>query len=311
MGFSNVVGTTKSNIKRNKWMAFSTIVVIAIVFCISTFFIGTALISNKAVQYFETKAQVIVYFKTGTPEPEIFNVRDLVRSTDLIEDVIYISESQAVELYMEDYKDDPQLLETITVGTLPASLEVRAKSIDDLLDVMNMLSDEKLTNPYIDDIWYFKDVVDRMSTISDVINAGTIIISIILIGITFALIMITIGFNILSHKDEIEIMHLVGSTDSFIKYPYILEGSYYGLIGTLISSLLFLVPWATMIIVGQGTDMFFTISQQLNGMSLGFLAELNPIFIVCFISVQIVIGTLLGALGSYTAVVKYLKLEEK
>jgi len=306
-----LVKTTKTNIVRNKWLSLSTIFVISIVFTISSFFISLAILSQRTVHFYEKKAQVIVFFKRETPEAEIFKFETLIDNRERVENIEYISKENALEIYKQDFENDPDLIETITADTLPPSLNIRAKSIEDLEVVIREINKEKETNAYIDEVFYFKDVLDSIKTISEVINYGTIILTISLSVITFSLIMVTIGFNILAHKNEIEIMHLVGSTDNFIKLPFILEGAFYGFVGATVSSSLILLPWYISIHYAIGTDFHYWISQLLNDLNLPFLKSFNIQFTLMFYGLQILIGLLFGSISSYTAVLKYLNLKEK
>lgn len=312
MNLSTVLGTTKSNIAKNKWMAFSTIVVIGIVFSISTFFILTTLVIRGGISYYEKRAQIAVYFKTGTPETEIFAVKDKVNDPNKIESITYISESEAVKLYLEYLKDyDPTLVETVTTGSLPASLEVRAKNIDNLFEVLNTINTEKESNPFIDEVVYYQDVVDKLRTISNAISYGGLALVVALSVITFALIMITIGFNIMSHRDEIEVMHLVGSTDSFIRAPFILEGSYYGMLGGLLAAFFIGIPWIIIVSVSKDSSFYLLMSQTLSAFGFDFLVNPSVLPIILFLVIEVVIGIVLGAIASSFAVFKYLNLKEK
>lgn len=309
--FSNIIKTTRSNIKQNRWMSLSTIIVISIVFTITSFFIGAAVISSKAVSYYEKKAQIMIYFTTGTPEDVIISTKEKLFDSTKVESIEYVSEQDAIEIFAQDFSDEEDLVETITVGILPASLEIRAKSASDLDDIMEVVTVEKENNTYIEDIWYFEDVVQKLKTLSSIIHYGGIALVTSLGVITFTLIVITIGFNIMAHSDEIEIMHLVGGSDAYIKTPYIIEGSFYGLIGGIIASIVLLAPWYTAVHLARDTDFYFWLNQQLIDFKLSFLQELNPIFIVSFVASQIFIGITLGAIGSAIAVMKYLNLKDE
>lgn len=302
---------TKANISRNRWLSFATILVISIIFTISSFFIGSATIARKAVSYYETKAQVIVFFKKETPELEIFKFRDDIYDKTLVENVEYISQEDALEIYKEDFKDNPDLIETVTADALPPSIGIRANSIESLQLVIENINTEKERNAYIEDVFYFKDVVDNMKTISKVINMGTIVMIIALSAITLTMINITIGLNILAHKEEIEIMHLVGGTDKYINTPFILEGAVYGATGAFIASLIVLTPIFIAVQYTKDTDFFFWISQLFNDLSLGFITDFTFPFVILFILSLMLIGSLFGSLSSYGAVLKYLKRNDR
>lgn len=306
-----IVETTKKNIKRNKVLSLSTIFVIGIVFMLCSFFISLSIIAKKAVKYYEQKAQVIVFFKKDAPEEEIFEFRDAIYDESLIEDIEYISQDDALEIYREDFADNPDLIATVTADALPPSLEIRASSIDNLIVVIEDINKIRETNAYIDDVMYFKDVVENIKTLSRVINIGSIVLISSLGIISFFLIRLTIGLNIKNHGDEIEIMNLVGSSDSFIKYPYILEGAFYGLIGGVISATIIIIPWYIFIQYLSTTDGYFWISQMIRDFGLDFLLKPDILFLVIYYLIHMLTGILFGGVSSFSAVHKYLEKNGK
>lgn len=311
MAISSIISTTKGNLARNKWMAIASVIVIGIVFTISTLFISVELLSQQAITYLEKKAQVVVYFKPGTKVETINTVKDKVNLPGKIENILYISEEDAVNIYRKDFDFAPDLVDSVTTGTLPSSLEIRANTVQNLVEVKEILLEEKKTNAAIDDITFSQDVLDKLQVISSLINIGGTILVIGLLIITFTLIAITIGFNIQAHKDEIEIMHLVGSSDRFIKAPFILEGALYGFLGGVISCIFTVVPIIVAFTSTNGSYINFSISQQLSKLNLSFIANLDPVFFGVFILIQLTAGILIGSFGSSMAVFKYLNLKEK
>jgi len=303
----HIIETAKKNIKRNRWLSISTVFVSTIVIAISSLFISVAIIAQKAIDYYEMKAQVIVFFKKDAPEADILTFRDKIFNADLIEEIKYISQEEALGIYQQDFADNPDLLSTVTADSLPPSLEVRAKSVDSLLGVIETINKEKETNAYIDEVMYFKDVVDNLKTLSNIINIGSVVLISGLLIITFSLIRITIGFNINAHKEEIQIMHLVGSPDRFIRLPFILEGCFYGLAGGFLASLCILIPWYALIIYTQNTDFAYWFNQVLIDFNLGFLRPVNIAFVLIFILIHSIFGGILGITSSFSAVKKYLE----
>lgn len=308
---SRLVKTTKDNITRNKWLSLSTIFVISIVFTLSSFFIGVGIIGQKAVSYYEKKAQVIVFFKQEAPESEIFKFRDKINDSSLVENVEYVSKEKALEQYKADFVNDPDLVETLSTDTLPPSLGIRAVSAEALEQVITNINEEREKNAFIDDVMYFKDVVSILKGLSKGFNIGISLLIFVLVAITFTLIMITIGFNILAHKDEIEIMDLIGSPPGYIKFPFILEGAVYGIVGALIAASLIIIPWYIIVHSTINTDFHFWITSMLNELSLGFLSSFNIKFTLLSYAVLICSGILFGVLGSSLAILRYLNLKEK
>lgn len=306
-----IFDVTKKNIKRNKLLSFSTIFVTTIVFVISSFFISMAIMGQKAVSYYEQKSQVIIFFTKDTSEADILTLRDKFYDPERIDNIQYISQADALEIYREDFEDNPDLISTVTADSLPPSLEIRATTVDNLLLVIEDINKEKETNASIDEILYFKDVVRNLKTLSRIINIGTIVLISVLSTITFLIIRITIGFNINAHKDEIQVMHLMGSTDKYIRLPFIIEGASYGILGGFISAIFILTPWYIIMSFIQGTEYALWINQMLSDFGLEFLKSFNLTFVLIYFLVHIGIGVILGVLSSVSGIQKYLGLIRK
>ncbi len=310
MSLKNIIKSTRRNIKRNGFLSVSTVFVIMIIFLLCTLFVSASIIAKQGIQFYETKAQVMVFFSRETPEEEIFSFRDKIDNSEIIESIEYVSQDKAFELYKEDFKDDPDLIDTITAEVLPPSLGIRAKSIDDLSLVIEKIAQEKEKNPYIDEVWYFEDVLDTMRAISTAINYAVAIMVPVLSIIAFTLVVITVGFNVTLHKDEIEIMHLVGSDDSYIKWPFKLEGMYYGLVGGIITSALILIPWFILLNYTQNTELYIFVQQTLRDFGLEIITRPNLIFIGGMLGIHILAGLFIGYIGSTIALIKHLNLKK-
>lgn len=307
MNNTRVFSVTTKNIKRNKWLTISTILVSAIVFTLTSVFISASLILSKTVDYYEQRAQVIVFFKKGTEESEIFKFREQINNPEIIDELLYISQEEALEVYKQDFADNPELISTVTADSLPPSLEIRAKSIDSLLTIIEDINIAKESNPNIDDVMYFKDVVNNIKTLSNIINVGGIALISSMILITIALIRVTIGFNIKIHQEEIEIMHLVGSPDKFIRTPFILEGTIYGFVGALLATIIILIPWYSANIYSNGTEFSTWITEMFKDINLSYVLKPDITFIPIYVFIHLIAGSIIGLLSSLSAVKKYLK----
>lgn len=304
---NKLVDTTKKNIKRNRFLSLSTILVASIVLVISSFFISIGILSQKAIKYYEKKAQVIVFFKRDTKETDIMKLKELFNDSLLVESIDYISQEKALAIYKEDFSDNPDLLATVTADSLPPSLEIRAKDVDSLLTLIERINKERETNSSIDEVMYFKDVVNNLRTLSNTIRIASIILISALLVIAFSLIRIAVGFNINSHKDEIKIMNLMGSTNKYIKMPYLFEGAYYGGLGGFIAATLIIVPFYILIVsLMRNPDFSFSFNQILRDLGLTFLRPVNLPFIIIYYLAHILSGILIGLVSSLSAIKKYL-----
>ncbi len=305
---NKIVETTKKNIQRNKFLSLSTIVVSAIVLLISSFFISIGILSQKAIKYYEKKAQVIVFFKRDTKEADIMKIKELFNDPLLVENIDYISQEKALSIYKEDFSDNPDLLATVTADSLPPSLEIRAKDVDSLLLLIEKINKEKETNSSIDEVMYFKDVVNNLKSLSFTIRIASVILISALVVIAFSLIRIAVGFNINTHKDEIKIMNLMGSSSRYIRMPYLFEGAYYGGLGGFIAATLIIVPFYIIVLsLSRNPDFSFSFNQILRDLNVIFLRPINILFLISYYSIHMLSGIVIGIISSISAIKKYLK----
>jgi len=307
MKSKKMLEVTKKNMKRNKVLSTSTVIVTSIVLLISSFFISLGIVAQKGVDYYEKKAQVIVFFKRDTKESDILAIKERLNDEKLVESITYISQKEALSIYKEDFADNPDLLATVTADSLPPSLELRANSVDALMTMIERINKERETNASIDDVIYFKEVVNNLRTISNIIKVSSVVLISALGVIAFSLIRITIGFNINAHKEEIKVMNLVGSPKQYITKPYILEGSIYGALGGLIASSLLIVPFYIILSsLMKDTGFSYWLNQTLRDLGLLFVKPVNILFFVLYMLIHIGVGALIGLISSLSAVKKYL-----
>jgi len=307
MKSKKIFDVTKKNMQRNKVLSVSTVMVTSIVLLISSFFISLGIVAQKGVDYYEKRAQVIVFFKRDTKESDILAVKERLNDEKLVESITYISQEEALSIYKEDFADNPDLLATVTADSLPPSLELKAKSVDALMTMIERINKERETNASIDDVIYFKEVVNTLKAISNIIRISSVVLISALGVIAFSLIRITIGFNINAHKEEIKVMNLVGSPKQYITKPYILEGSIYGALGGLIASSLLIIPFYIILSsLMKDAGFSYWLNQTLRDLGLLFVKPVDIPFFVLYMLIHIGVGALIGLISSLSAVKKYL-----
>lgn len=307
MKSNQIIDVTKKNIKRNRFLAISTILVTSIVILISSFFISLGIIAQKGNEFYEKQAQVIVFFKRDTAEQDILAMKEKWNDETLVESITYTSQEKALADYKETFADNPDLLATVTTSSLPPSLEIRAKSVDALMTMIEQVNQEKEVNASIDDVMYIKELVNNLGTISNIIRISSLILIIGLLVVAFFLIRVAIGFNINSHKEEIKVMNLVGSSKDFIAKPYILEGTSYGALGGLIAATIIIVPFYIFLsYMMRNIEFSYLLNQLLKNWDLLYIQPVNISFLLLYYLVHIVFGGLIGLFSSLNAVKKYL-----
>lgn len=305
---------TLKNIFRNKWLSIATILVGTIVFTTSSLFIGMSLLAQRAVDVTQQRPQIQVYFELQTPEEEVLKVRDQFEKIEGVSEVDYISAEEGAQLYLDyfsDIDDSTEFTEGISEENIQESLTVKTDSLEDLESIVEEVKDAESTNPYIEDVLYHEDFVDQLKAISNRISIGSVAIISLFLFVTVSLTFITISFNIRSHKNEIEIMHLVGSDDSYIRSPFILEGTFYSAVGSMLAALMIFSGYYVFVYRSLQSSTYSLTKDLFTYLDVEFLTDLSPWFVLLFFALHFIVGVLLGSLSSVLAVSKHLRLKTK
>lgn len=192
----------------------------------------------------------------------------------------YSSELDATLSYLED-------------NPLLDSVIVKVKDINSISYVASIIRNYN----GVKSAQYGEETVDKMIAIFDIVKKATVVVVLALILVTAFLISNTIKLTIFSRKSEIEIMRLVGTSNFVIKQPFIIEGFFLGLIGSVIP----------IIVTIYGYILFY---DHFDGYLFSHLIELiKPMSLVWYISgVLAILGGIVGMFGSGRAVRKYLKI---
>ncbi len=283
--------TTLRHIVRSPYQAFAAISISSMTFFLAATFTMVALGSTVVLSYFETRPQVIAFFKDDASAGQIAKTRDKLNSSGLATEVKFVSKEEALNIYREQNKNDPQLLEMVTANILPASLEISAKDAPSLKQLADVIRKE----PLVDEVLFQEDIISAVSKWTRAVR----IVGIALVG-SFSLlalltILIVIGMKISSKKEEVETLNLIGADKWYIITPFLLEGIFYGVSGALIGwgislvSLLYSTPFLVTFLAGL---------------------PLLPIpiwFYFALLAGLLLMGLILGFASSHLAVKRYLR----
>jgi cell division transport system permease protein len=252
------------------------------------------------VQALESRVDVSAYFISDTEEQNILDVQKQLLQLPEIRDVKYVSKEDALKKFTDAHQNDPTVLAALqAVGQNPLlpSLNIRTWKQGDYAKVVNFLSDGEAAG-----IIQKVDYQDRRPVIEK-INAVTTGIQTLgfIIILIFGIAVVLVSFNttrlaIYHARKEIEVMRLVGASNSFIRGPFFMQGVLVGVIATVITNLLFILP----VFLLSGF-----VEQLLPGFSLVryFFFHL-PILIL----LQLAAGIGLGILSSAIAMKRYLEV---
>ncbi len=250
------------------------------------FFLGVG--SQSALKYFETRPQLIIYLKDEAKLQDIEMLQAKIQATGKVKEINYVSKEDALKLYKELFKDKPLLLEMVTANILPASLEISPHELSSVKDLAEELKKESI----VEDFDYEEDVVSSLTEFVSALRKIGLGIAVFLLIISVLTVLVVLGMKISQRKTEIEILKLLGASSSYIRLPLYLEGIFYGLTSAFIS-------WGLSYLAILYSTPFLI--NFLNGVP---LFPVPVIFMLEVLGGLIVLGTIVGFLGSYFAVLR-------
>ncbi len=288
-----------TNFRRNGWLSFATITILSLaLFIISLaglITIGTQLI----VSNLENRISITVSFNPDVTESRILEVKQYLERAREIESIDFVSRDQALETFLSNNGNDPvirQAIDEIGENPLLASLVVRSKNQSDYEKIAKFLE----TSPYQTDINRInfeknRRIFEKLNYIGEAARKFGLAL-----GVAFGVIAVLITFNtiritIYSHRQEFEIMRLVGASNLYVRMPYVFEGILYGLFAGVTAV-------ALVALSAYGLAGFTKGAFPQGDMFQVFVAYLPTIMVS-----TICLGVFLGVISSFIAIHRYLK----
>lgn len=295
-----VVKQGLTNFLRNTWLstAATAVMLVTLTIMLGSVIINLAL--SKEIDNIVKDITVSVYFKEGATENQRTGLnQDLLKQPN-VRKVKYISKDEALRIFSEENKEQPELLDGLTIAknALPASFEVQVLDLGNINPIVKLAESKKYEN-FVEETSYDKNREERIQRIASTqrfITTSSAIAGGVFATISILIILNTIRMAIFTRGEEIRIMQLIGATNAFIRGPFLFEAALYGIVASVIS--LVLVYSA-----------LFTLSQEIN-QYIDFSTVMSFFTGQWYVVVggTLFIGVGIGVLSSLLAMTRYLKL---
>ncbi len=283
------------NLWRNRVMSLAsigsvtaTLIILGLIFLL---ILNIDSLGQGAKEQFDT---VQVYLEDDLSIDKIEKIGDIIDDLEGIKDIRYESKKEALENMKEKWGEHGYLLEGLETNPLPNSYIISLNNIEDSDTIVSKL--EAING--IEEVKFYKDIVDKLIGITNFIRLVGLIIMIILITISIFIIGNTIKLTVFARKREINIMKYIGATNWFIRWPFLIEGTILGLLGSGISlGIIYMAYKYVYEIVTTNLYVMFT-------------AYMLPLEVVMdnLLLVFLILGSGIGALGSIMSMRKYLRV---
>lgn len=192
---------------------------------------------NLAVASWSRDVHVSAYFEAGVPESTRLDLRDRIARDPKVAQVEYVSEEEAREWLSERVDGLDEVLSDLGPGVLPASLEITLVETDGDLDAQMQTLEPWLRPEEFAEVDYGREWIGRVRTVLSVVRGlGATLGMLILVAALF-LVTNTVYLVIYNRRDELEIQKLVGATTGYIVAPFLVEGFFHGLVGSVLAVL--------------------------------------------------------------------------
>ncbi|MDR6981753.1 cell division transport system permease protein [Rheinheimera pacifica] len=244
---------------------------------------------------FTQAAEISLFIKDGTDSRQINSLLKILQADNDIARVTHISKQQALDEFA-DVSGFGAALTYLTDNPLPDVLLVLPKntSAGSARQLLDRLSKERIVEFGKLDI----DWLTRLDAIVSLLRQAVLVIAILLLGAVLLIIGNTIRLSIMSKKDEIEVMKLVGATDTFIQRPFLYSGVWFGVFGGLLAFLIVeAMLWWLQGAIGSVTSLYDS------------EFRLMAFSVTEFFSLML-LAVLLGLTGSYLSVRRHISAIE-
>lgn len=220
-----------NNLLRRPFGTFLTLIVLSMSLALpATFYIAGKNLTHVA-HGMESASEVSVYLKAGTPEARTMILKDELESWQDVDKVTYISAKQGLE-EISKHSGLMKAMSLIKADILPPVLVVTPKSEFQDSQGAQALAQRLTEQDSVSDVRLDEDWFARLDAIKQVAYVVAVSFASLMLVSVFLIVGNTLRFNILAHKDEIQVMKLIGATDRYILRPYLYTGFWIGLIAS-------------------------------------------------------------------------------
>ena len=223
------------SMRRNPIPSFAAMASVVVTVLVLGVFIPVVQATTGAANEVRGRVLVDVYLKRGAKDADVERVRRLLtEDTANVKNVEYVSKQDA---YERERKRNPEAYSLLGSNPLPDTFRITPDDPDavgrlrDSLAPVTAAGGRTVVDPAIDEVKNRKDETAKILTATRVIKLTMALLAGLLVIASILLISNTIRLSLFSRRREVEVMKLVGATDGFIRWPFMIEGVFLGAVG--------------------------------------------------------------------------------
>jgi len=236
-----IVTTAAQGFWRNPVMSLASTFTVGLMLLLFAFFLATDRGLQAAVNVLESKVELALFLEDDARVSDVLALRTRIEADPAVAKVDYVTKEQAMARLVDisTRRPDIQIVDTSS-NPLQNSLEIKLAHAQDAPRLTATLREE-IGKGVVNDVVDNPQVVDKLLTITRVLSIGGLAVLAMMLIVALFVIVNTIRIAVHARRDEIEIMKLVGATDWFVRWPFILEGMLVGALGAMAATAVVLV----------------------------------------------------------------------
>jgi cell division transport system permease protein len=186
-----------------------------------------------SLDFVEQKVEVVAYVQTNTTADQTDALVARLKAMPEVASVEFVTREEALQRFRDTQlaQGREDLTKYLDSNPFYASVNIKLRAPSDL----DTVSETLRKDPIVRNVLNIQALVNRVLTVTSLVRTAGVAILVIVGLIVLFIIVNTIRLAVVARAEEIEIMRLVGASDAFIRWPFVFEGAFVGLLGAAIS----------------------------------------------------------------------------
>jgi cell division transport system permease protein len=278
--------------RRSSASSFAAVATVLVTMLMLGVFIPIVQATNGAANTVRSRVEVDVYFKSGATKADEARARGKIVQIPHIKRVVFVSKTQALK---QQEKTDPAAYKLLGSNPLPDTFQVIPTDPKYVLSIRNALTPNGGTiDPSVQKVSNKRSDTKKILQVTNLVTITAAVLTVLLVVASVLLIANTIRLSLYSRRREVEVMKLVGATDWFIRWPFVIEGMVVGAAG------------AALALVILGVTKVFVLDPLADNWTL--IAAPKTISFIALIGVLMGAGVFVSAVGSGLSLRRFLRV---
>lgn len=240
--FFRIIKFAFQHFLRNFGLSIITIIILLLTLISVNVFVGFNYLTDEVIDTVQDKVDISLYFNKDITSEEVGHVQEYLQNLDSVKSIASLDRQDVLDRFKETHQDNEEMLKSLEeVGENPfgSILVVKVNTMDDYNYVIQALSgedfDRLIARRSYDN---HQGTIEKIKSIANNVKIGILAFTLLFVLISILIVYNTVKIMIYNHREEIGIMKLVGASNRFIRWPFIIEGMINVFVATLLTVLI-------------------------------------------------------------------------